>query len=84
MAARDLSLPDLYGVGTQYPYWRPLAILAFFMGAAPCVPGFIATITGVPTSDFFQTIYGYSIFVSAGTAALLHLVFSLNRRKPPE
>lgn len=81
---RDLSLPDLYGVGTQYPYWRPLAILAFFLGAAPCVPGFIATVTGVPTTEFFSTIYGYSIFVSAGTAALLHLVFSLGRRKPAE
>ena len=77
----DLSLPDLYGVGKRYPLWRPLAILAFFLGAAPCLPGFISTITGVATHPLFHQIYNYSIFFSAGTAALLHYIFSFFRRK---
>jgi len=50
------------------------------MGAAPCVPGFLHTVGVANVPEFFQTLYGYSIFVSAGTAALLHLVFSWSRR----
>ena len=77
---RELSLPDLYTEGGKYPTWRPLAIVAFFAGAAPCVPGFLHVVAGVDVPQFFQTIYGYSIFVSAGTAALLHLILSWSRR----
>lgn len=79
---RRLELEDLYRSGGKYPTWRPTAIAAFFLGAAPCVPGFLHTIGVVEAPQFFQTIYGYSIFVSAGTAALLHLVLSLGRREP--
>ena len=78
---RNLELRDLYRAGGKYPTWRPLAIVAFFMGAAPCVPGFLNSIGVIQLGEgFFQTIYGYSIFVSAGTAAVLHLIFSLSRR----
>jgi len=78
---RKLVLEDLYRKGGRYPTWRPSAILAFFLGAAPCVPGFLHTIGLVQVPLAFQTLYGYSIFVSAGTAALLHLVMSLGRRE---
>ena len=78
---RNLELRDLYRAGGKYPTWRPLAILAFFLGAAPCVPGFLNSIGVLQLADgFFKTLYGYSIFVSAGTAAVLHLIFSLSRR----
>lgn len=77
---RRLELHDLYKSGGKYPTWRPSAIAAFFIGAAPCVPGFLHTVGVVQAPAFFQTIYGYSIFVSAGTAALLHLAMSWSRR----
>lgn len=77
---RNLDLVDLYRAGGKYPTWRPTAIAAFFLGAAPCVPGFLDKIGLMQAPQFFQTIYGYSIFVSAGTAALLHLIFSWSRR----
>jgi NCS1 family nucleobase:cation symporter-1 len=77
---RHLELPDLYRRGGKYPTWRPLALLAFFLGAAPCVPGFLHTVGVADVPQIFQTIYGYSIFVSAGTAAALHLAFSRFRK----
>ena len=76
----QLSLPDLYISGRKYPNWRPLALLAFFLGAAPCVPGFLHTLGLYEANPFFLQIYSYSIFVSAGLAAILHLLFSLSRR----
>lgn len=75
-----LSLPDLYISGGKYPDWRPTAILAFFLGAAPCLPGFLHTLGAVQAGPFFLGLYQYSIFVSAATAALLHLLFSWSRR----
>lgn len=75
-----LELTELYREGGRYPTWRPTALLAFFLGAAPCVPGFLHSVGAYEAPIFFQTLYGYSIFVSAGTAALLHLAFSWHRR----
>jgi NCS1 family nucleobase:cation symporter-1 len=77
-----LDLLDLYRSGGQYPAWRPLALLAFFAGAAPCVPGFLHSV-GMFAScpQIFIELYGFSVFVSCGTAALLHLATSAGRRR---
>ncbi len=76
-----LKLEDLYREGGYYPKWRPTALLAFFLGAAPCVPGFLHTLGFYPGCPaFLVTLYGFSVFVSCATAALLHLMLSLPRR----
>ena len=76
-----LDLHDLYNEGGYYPTWRPLALVAFFLGAAPCVPGFLNVLGVYEAPEFFKSIYNYSIFVSAGCAAFLHLALSWGRRR---
>lgn len=81
---RRLELTDLYKQGGRYPTWRPWAVLAFFLGTLPCLPGFLNTIGIIEVAPFFKEIYRYSIFVSAGTAGLIHLTASWNRRMRDE
>ncbi len=79
---RELELVDLYREGGRYPTWRPSAVAAFFLGTLPCIPGFLQTVGVLEAPAFFQTIYDYSVFVSAGTAAVIHFVSSRHRRRP--
>lgn len=76
-----LALEELYCEGGRYPTWRPLALLAFFLGAAPCVPGFLHILGLLDPPQIFLHLYSYSVFVSFGTAALLHLALSWHRRR---
>lgn len=78
---RELELEDLYREGGHYPTWRPLAVAAFFLGTLPCIPGFLHTVGATEVPQIFQDIYGYSVFVSAGTAAVIHLLGSWHRRR---
>jgi len=80
----QLSLEDLYREGGRYPNWRPLALLAFFLGAAPCLPGFLHILGLLHPPEIFIEIYRYSVFVSFGCAALLHLIFAWGRRLQSE
>ncbi len=78
----QLELKDLYREGGRYPLWRPSALAAFFLGAAPCIPGFLHSIEAYPTAPQpFIDLYRFSIFVSFGLAAMLHLIFSLSRMR---
>lgn len=78
-----VQLLDLYREGGYYPNWRPAALAAFFLGAAPCLPGFLHSVQLLPSCPpFLLQLYSFSVFVSFGTAALLYLLFSLSRRRP--
>lgn len=81
---RHLELPDLYKEGGCYPTWRPSALIAFFLGAAPCMPGFLDTLGVMEASPFFKGLYEYSVFVAAGTSALLYLAAGWSRRLPEQ
>lgn len=76
----QLHLLDLYRPGGRYPNWRPSALLAFFLGSAPCLPGFLHAVGLYPSCPpLFLTLYSFSIFVSAGSAALLHGLMAFRR-----
>lgn len=78
---RQIELSDLYQPGGRYPLWRPTALAAFFLGAAPCLPGFLHSVGVYPDCPApLITLYGFSIFVSCGLAALLHGLSSWHRR----
>lgn len=78
-----LELIDLYQPGGRYPKWRPSALAAFFLGAAPCIPGFLHSVGVYPNAPKpLVDLYMFSIFVSCGLAAVLHFLFSRSRRLP--
>lgn len=81
----SLDLVSLYETGGQYWYrgginWT--AIVALFVGIAPCVPGFIKTVhpaTGwVPPA--MVTLYSYAWFVSFGIALVTYVLMTLSLR----
>lgn len=77
---RHIELVELYRPGGRYPNWRPTALAAFFLGSAPCLPGFLHSVGAYPDCPpLLVTLYGFSIFISCGLAALFHLLFSLHR-----
>jgi NCS1 family nucleobase:cation symporter-1 len=75
-----VELSELYREGGRYPRWRPSALIAFLLGAAPCVPGFLHSVDVYPgCPEFLVGLYGFSVFVSAGLAAIFYLLFNLSR-----
>ncbi len=81
IARRRLHLQELYSEGGRYPTWRWTALLAFALGAAPCVPGFLHAVDLVVVPEFFVQLYHYSVFVSFGLAAVIYLTLSWGRRE---
>lgn len=78
-----LDLAGLYQ--PQSAYWyvsgvNPLALAAFLVGVAPCVPGFLATIHVAAAPEPFVSLYHYAWFLSFGLAfatyGLLTIAFS--------
>jgi NCS1 family nucleobase:cation symporter-1 len=78
---KQLSLKDLFLVDGIYSYrkgvnWK--AVVAFILGVAPVVPGFVraATTPGgeVASPNFFDTLYTYAWFVTFGLSFIIYLV----------
>jgi NCS1 family nucleobase:cation symporter-1 len=77
---RELVVEDLYRRGGKYEYssgvnWR--AMIAFGLGVAPCLPGFVVAAGGLPEDtvpSVFNHIYTWAWFVSSGIAALVYWI----------
>jgi NCS1 family nucleobase:cation symporter-1 len=76
----QLDLPGLYK--KDGPYWyaggfNPLALIALVLGIAPCVPGFLATVsTGWKSAipPIWTELYHYAWFISFGVSFLVYLM----------
>ena len=61
-----LAVEDLYRRGGVYEYARGvnwIAIVAFALGVAPSVPGFVGAVAGHPAAGFFGGVYNWAWFV---------------------
>ncbi len=73
----ELDLKGLYqGKG---PYWYSggfnlAAMIALVVGIAPCVPGFLGTVTALEVAPVWVSMYHYAWFISFGLAALSYVV----------
>jgi NCS1 family nucleobase:cation symporter-1 len=66
-----LDLAGLYRKGGPYWYasgFNPSALVALCAGIAPCVPGFIGTVTPVKVDPFWMSMYNYAWFISFGVS----------------
>jgi len=59
------------------PYWysdgyNPVAIIALVAGVAPCLPGFLGTVTPLAVAPFWIGMYHYAWFISFGLAFVVH------------
>jgi nucleobase:cation symporter-1, NCS1 family len=71
-----LLVEDLYRRGGAYEYRRGVnwvAIAAFALGVLPNLPGFLAALSGRPTTPLFATLYNWAWFVGFLLAALVYL-----------
>ena len=81
----ELHVADLYREDGQYSYgtgWNTAAIVAFILGVAPNIPGFLnaafpASFPGV--GEVFKTIYTYAWFVGIAISALVYGVMMKGR-----
>lgn len=78
-----LNLPGLYE--RSGPYWftagfNPRAMIALVTGIAPCVPGFLGTVTRLKVSPFWIETYHYAWFISFGIAFLVYTLLMLTTR----
>src|SRR6266849_1441966 len=72
-----LVVDDLYKRDGAYEYSHginSLAVLAFALGVAPSLPGFVAALKGSPASGVFVGIYNWAWFVGFILSALVYLV----------
>ncbi len=82
---RELAVDDLYRRGGQYEYANginPRALIAFALGVAPCLPGFLVAASGAAPSTvpaFFNHLYTWAWFVSSGVSAAAY--YALMRRR---
>ena len=70
---RELVVDDLYRRGGAYEYRggvNPVAMLAFVVGIAPCLPGFVAAVARHPewVPSVFNHLYTWAWFVSSAVA----------------
>ncbi len=61
------------------PYWyrggfNPIAIFALVLGIAPCVPGFIGTVTTMKVPSIWIEMYHYAWFISFGISFVVYAV----------
>lgn len=74
----ELVVDDLYREGGRYSYrggWNSAALIAFAVGVAPNIPGFLhaAFPAAVPdVGDAFKTIYTYAWFAGLALAAIVY------------
>jgi NCS1 family nucleobase:cation symporter-1 len=82
----ELVVADLYKRGGAYEYtngvnWR--AMVAFALGVAPCIPGFIvAAMKLAPDTvpEVFNVLYTWAWFVSSGISGVAYLLLMRGRR----
>jgi NCS1 family nucleobase:cation symporter-1 len=75
-----LDLAGLYK--KDGPYWyaggfNPVAIVALVLGIAPCVPGFLATVSSswqAAIPPIWTELYHYAWFISFGVSFVLYVV----------
>jgi len=71
-----LAVEDLYRRGGVYEYSRGvnwIAIVAFALGVAPSVPGFIGALGGHPAAGFFGGVYNWAWFVGFIVSAAVYI-----------
>jgi NCS1 family nucleobase:cation symporter-1 len=78
----ELDLPGLYR--RHGPYWYKsgfnfIAIIAFFIGIAPCVPGFLGIVNALHVTPIWTNLYNYAWFISFGISGLSYGVLMLPR-----
>jgi NCS1 family nucleobase:cation symporter-1 len=71
-----LDLPGLYR--KKGPYWyaegfNPAALIALVLGIAPCVPGFLGTVTTLKVAPFWLDLYNYAWFLSFGVSFVVYV-----------
>ena len=79
-------MPGLYQ--KNGPYWyaagfNPIAIFALVLGIAPCVPGFLATVSTKMAESIppiWTELYHYAWFISFGISFVVYVVLMSVRR----
>ena len=76
---RTLIVDDLYRRGGAYEYdggINRVAIIAFLIGIAPCLPGFVAAVANRPdwVSPLFNGLYTWAWFVSSALAGAVYWI----------
>jgi NCS1 family nucleobase:cation symporter-1 len=77
-----LDLPGLYQ--RRGPYWygsgfNPAAMVALVAGIAPCVPGFVGTVTSYKVATIWMDLYNYAWFLSFGVSFVVYLTLMARR-----
>ncbi len=70
------------------PYWyiggfNPIAIIALTLGIAPCVPGFIGTVTTIKVPEVWIQMYHYAWFISFGISFVVYAALMSLRSVAP-
>jgi nucleobase:cation symporter-1, NCS1 family len=74
------DLAGLYKKEGPYWYWggfNPLALVALAVGIAPCVPGFLATVSTswkAAVAPIWSDLYGYAWFISFGVSFAVYVL----------
>ncbi|KAK7989140.1 hypothetical protein PG989_009455 [Apiospora arundinis] len=74
------NIPDLYTPDGIYWFWNGVnwrAVLAYFLGMAWALPGFIMDIGGPPVSEGWYHLYQISFFFGYGVSGGIYYVFNL-------
>lgn len=82
---RNLDLPGMYERSGPYWYARgfnPLAMIALAAGVAPCIPGFLGTVTSLAVPGFWVEMYHYAWFISFGVSFAVYLGLMLSFSPP--
>jgi NCS1 family nucleobase:cation symporter-1 len=77
-----LDLQGLYR--KDGPYWyasgfNPAALIALAAGIAPCVPGFVGTVTTLQVAPFWMDLYNYAWFLSFGISFAVYAALMKGR-----
>jgi NCS1 family nucleobase:cation symporter-1 len=80
-----LDLAGLYR--KDGPYWyasgfNPAALIALVLGIAPCVPGFLGTVTPLKVSPFWMDMYNYAWFLSFGVSFATYVILMKMKARP--
>jgi NCS1 family nucleobase:cation symporter-1 len=80
----QLDLPALYRRQGRYWYqagFNTAAVIAFVLGIAPCIPGFLATVfpTHVHVAAMWLQLYTYAWFISFGISGTSYAIFMAPR-----
>jgi NCS1 family nucleobase:cation symporter-1 len=85
LRGRELVVDDLYRRGGAYEYaggWNPRAFVAFALGVAPCLPGFVVAASGASPASVpavFHHLYTWAWFVSSGISAIAYYALMRGR-----